>query len=146
LKSKPLIISDKQIKYMLLVETKSLGFVLGFYSDFDSAEKKISKLYANHKIDENIDEYLKKNLNYISLYSIFSANPIPAYDMIGNHVFGTNNGYFSLSILEVKKKFNLPLFLSLRENFQIALPYCCEDKRFDNMDKRGIEMYFWMAN
>ena len=52
MKSKPLIISVKQIKYMLLVETKSLGFVHGFYSDYDSSEKKILKLYATHKIDE----------------------------------------------------------------------------------------------
>ena len=62
------------------------------------------------------------------------------------HIFLTHNGYFSLTILEVTKKFYLPLFLTLRENFQIAIPYCGEDIRFDNMDKRGFEMYFWMAN
>ena len=141
-----LIIPVKQLKYMLLIETETLGFVIGFYSNYGPAEKKIWELYAAHKIEDNIDEYLKNNLNYISLYTIFSTNPVPAYDIFGNHVFLTHNGYFSLTILEVKKKFNLPLFLTLRENFQIAIPYCGEDIRFDNMDKRGIEMYFWMAN
>ena len=53
---------------------------------------------------------------------------------------------FDLKYFKLTNNINLPLFLTLRENFQIAIPYCGEDIRFDNMDKRGIEMYFWMAN